>query len=253
MWSLLNNNIYCAEKEQLRNNQIHFEKLLCTKARVNNKGNEMPFFLKNKSYLRELIRTRERTINVINNMMNKKLKSVAKSPSSYSKYISTPKYCPAFDRKRFNFSRVEQERKIYSENKSFYKRFMERKPTYSTKNLLKKSNYEQNIRNSISRGRYLQKFSLKLCTYREFKSNLMKMSSYLRDKIESLNDTCLSDNCLKTNSIEYSNSFNNDLYFSSNNNNSLSMNNFYNKKPKFKIQYDRKEINGIKLKIPGKK
>ena len=44
MWSLLNNNIYCAEKEQLKVNQIHFEKLLCTKSKINNKGIKTPFF-----------------------------------------------------------------------------------------------------------------------------------------------------------------------------------------------------------------
>ena len=162
MWSLLNNNIYCAEKEQLKVNQIHFEKLLCTKSKINNKGIKTPFFLKNKSYIRELARTRAAKINAINNLMNRKLKLVARTPSRYSREINTPKYCPAFDKLRFNFDRIERDRKIKSENLSFYSRFKERKPTYSTKNFLKKSEYEKHIRSNIARSTELQRFSLKL-------------------------------------------------------------------------------------------
>ena len=247
MWSLLNNNIYCAEKEQLKVNQIHFEKLLNTKARLDNKPSEIPFFLKNKSYLKELIRTRDTKINYINNMMNKKLKFVSKSPSQYSSFINSPKYCPALDKQRFNFARIEREREIHSENISLYKRFKEKKPTYSTKIFLKKSENLERIKNNISKGRHIQKFSLKLCTFREFKTNLMRESSKLRGKMKSLNETSLSNNNLyNTKSLEYPNSFNNVLNFSSDNNNSLSIRNLGNKKSRIKLKYMKNKINNIK-------
>lgn len=247
MWSLLNNNIYCAEKEQLKVNQIHFEKLLNTKARLNNKPSEIPFFLKNKSYLRELMRTRDSKINYINNMMNKKLEFVSKSPSRYSRFINSPKYCPALDKQRFNYARIERDREIASENKSMYKRFKEKKPTYSTKILLKKSENLEHIRNNISKGRHVQKFSLKLCTFREFKTNLMRESSKLRGKKIGLNETNLSNsNLYKANSLEFPNSFNNELNFSSDNNNTLSIRNICNKNSKIKLKYMKNKINNIK-------
>ena len=246
MWSLLKSNIHCAEKEYLRNNQIHFENLLCTKARVDNKGIEIPNFLKNKSYLRELVRTRERKIKVINNMMNYKLKLVAKSPSCYSKEMNSPKYCPAFDRQRFNYSKVERERKIFLENESFYKRFKEKKSSYSSKNFLIKYDYERYIKNNISRSSYPQRFSLKLCTFREFKTNLIRESNKLRKKLKYLNETSLSDSFRKCNSIEYKNNYNNDLYFSIDINKSSNINSLYNKKTKSKVNYIRNKINDMK-------
>ena len=246
MWSLLNNNIYCAEKEQLKVNQIHFEKLLCTKSKINNKGIKTPFFLKNKSYLRELARTRAAKINAINNLMNRKLKLVARTPSRYSREINTPKYCPAFDKLRFNFDRIERDRKIKSENFSFYSRFKERKPTYSTKNFLKKSEYEKHIRNNIARSTELQRFSLKLCTFKEFKTNLMKESSNFGEKNNGLNDTCFSDNIQNANSIEYPNCFNSESNFYSDYNNSLSSREIFNNKLKFKLDFMKDKYHDIK-------
>ena len=239
MWSLLNNNIYCAEKEKLKVNQIHFEKLLSSKSRIDNKPKEVPFFLKNKSYLRELIKTRDSKIKAINNLMNIKLKSVANSPSLYSKDINTPKYCPAFDIQKYNLARIERERKIKLENQSYYKRFKEKKPTYSTKNLLKKAEYQEHIKNNISRGRHIHKLSLKLCTFREFKSNLFEESSKIREKHKLLNETNLSNNFYKSNPLEYQNSFNNKLNFSSDNYNSLSIRNI--RKKNFQTQNKRYE------------
>ena len=247
MWSLLNNNPYCAEKEQLKVNQIHFEKLLGLKARIDNKPNEVPFFLKNKSYLRELIRTRNNKIKAINKLMNIKLKTVAKSPSLYSKENNIPKYCPAFDRQKFNFARIERERKINSENITFYKRFKKKKPTYSTKNFLKKADYQDIIRDNISRGRNLQQYSLKFCTFREFKSHFIKESSKIRGKHKLLNKTNSSNNFYKPNSLETPNGFNNKHNFSSDNYKSLSDRNISNKISKPKLNNIRNEIKSTRL------
>ena len=231
MWNLLRNNHYCDEKEILRTSQIHLEKLLNTKSNIINNSPITPLFLKNKSYLRELVRTRQRNININNNIMYKKLNFVSKSPSNYSKCKNIPKYCPAFDKRKFNFSRKEKERTISYENKSFYDRFINRKPTYSTKKLLQQSFYTDYIMQNISRKRFLPNVPLKLCTFREFKSNLMKESCKICDMNSFLNNGKISN----SHTIEY-NHFNNQNYADSNINNNFSKTDIYNKRPSYKIK-----------------
>ena len=246
MWRLLNNNIYCAEMELLKTNQIHFEKLLCAKSKINTRAKKTPFFLINKSYLRELARTRNAEINSINNLMTKKFKFVKRNPSLYSREINTPKYCPAFDKLRFNFSKIERERQIYLENLSFYNRFKDRKPAYSTKNLLKKSEYEKHLRKNIARSTELQKFSLNLCTFRQFKENLMKDSPKFHEKINGLNETVFSDNLPNIISIENPNSFSMEINLNSDNINSISIKEICKNKSKFKLAHIREKFHDTK-------
>ena len=237
MWNLLRNNYLCDEKELLRTSQIHLEKLLNTKSNISTKGPKTPLFLKNKSYLKELIRTKQRNIKINNNIMYNKLISVSNSPSIYSKFNNIPKYCPAFDKKKFNYKRIEREKNISYENRTFFDRFIKRRPTYSTKNFMRQSCYERYIRNNISRTKFLPNVSLKLCTFREFKSNLMKESDKMHDMNPYLNETKLNDHSNTT----MQNNFNNPIYFNSNINNSLSKTDLYNKMPSFK-----KKINNMK-------
>ena len=185
MWSIINNNFICSEKELLRVNKIHLEKLLNMKSDLNTKGPVTPFFLKNKSYLREILRTRENKRNNDNNIIFKKLIFMSTSPSPYSKY-NIPKYCPAFDKQRFNFNKIEKELNIYNDNISFYKRFSARKSNYSTKKYLKKNNYENIIKHNISRRKFLPQVSLKMCTYRQFKSNLLKESIKIKESYKNI-------------------------------------------------------------------
>ena len=185
MWSIINNNFICSEKELFRVNKIHLEKLLNSKSNLNNKASETPYFLKNKSYLREIIRAKELKRNNDNNIMLKRLIFMATSPSPYSK-SNTPKYCPAFDKQRFNFGKIEREINIYNDNISFYKRFSKKKPYYSAKQFFIKNDYENIIKNNISRSKFLPKIALKLCTYRQFKSNLLKESNKIKESIKKL-------------------------------------------------------------------
>ena len=194
MWNMIYNNYSCAEKETLKTYQKLFEKLLSVKSKINTKARETPIFLKIKASLKELQRDEERKITKINNLLNNKIKSVMNSPSKYSQTLSSPKYCPAFDKRRFNFSRIEQERKIISENNSLLVRFSQRKPTYSTKNLLRKNYFEQYIKKNISKSKFLPKVSLKLRTFGDFKSNVIKDSTKYFNKFENLNNTTLLEN-----------------------------------------------------------
>ena len=68
MWSLLINNYSCNEKDILRTSQIHFEKLLSAKSNINNKVPKIPIFMKNKIYLKQFIKAKERKINIGNNI-----------------------------------------------------------------------------------------------------------------------------------------------------------------------------------------
>ena len=192
MWSLFINNYFCNEKDILRTSQIHFEKLLRTKSNINNKEPMIPLFLKNKLYLRQFLKAKERKISIGNNIMYNKLTSAASCCSPYSKCRNIPKYCPAFDKEKYCYSRVERERTISSQNQSFYERFSKRKSFYPITNFLKKSKYEEYIKNNISRTRYLPKVTLKLCTFKEFKSHLMKETSKIKENSLNLNETNIS-------------------------------------------------------------
>ena len=120
MWSLLINNHSTNEHDILRASQIHLEKLLSTKSHINNKGPKVPFFMKNKIYLKQFIKANERKINFGNNIMYNKLFWAANCISPYSKYKNIPKYCAAFDKKKFTYSKIERERTISAENQTFY-------------------------------------------------------------------------------------------------------------------------------------
>ena len=185
MWSIINNNFICSEKELLRVNKIHLEKLLNMKSDLNTKGPVTPFFLKNKSYLREIHRTREYKRNNDNNIIFKKLIFMSTSPSPYSKH-NIPKYCPAFDKQRFNFNKIERELNIYNDNISFYKRFSAKKSNYSANKYFKKNDYENIIKHNISKSKFLPQVSLKMCTYRQFKSNLLKESNKIKEAYKSI-------------------------------------------------------------------
>ena len=239
MWNLLNNNYSCAEKETLKSYQKLFIRLLSAKSKINNKANETPFFLINKSSLKEFKRDEERKITKINNLLNTKIQHVMNSPSKYSQRVNSPKYCPALDKQRYNYSRIEKERNIFSENKSLFQRFTQRKPTYSTKNLLRKYDYEQYIKNNISKSKFLPKVPLKLRTFGNFKFNLIKESTNYYNNLENLNNTNISENSnnnrfrrnLDMENINLQNfSFCNDI----NNNNCFSPKNFF-KNIRYKI------------------
>ena len=248
MWNLIYNNYSCSEIETFKSYQKLFEKLLMVKSNINNKGKETPIFLKCKTSLKEQKKDEERRITKINNLLNTKIKSVMNSPSKYSKIFSSPKYCPAFDKQRFNFSRIELEKKINSENNSLLIRFIKRRPTYSTKNLLRKYNYEQYIKNNISKSKFLPKVSLNLRTFGDFKTNFIKDSINLFNKFENLNNTTLSEinnnNPIKKNLV-YEKINKTNIPFNENNNSYLSVKESLNRIQKHLIKNISLKIDNI--------
>ena len=109
---------------------------------------------------------------------------MANNPSPYSKYTNIPKYCPALDKLRFNYSKIERDNNIYNENESFFKRFSSKKSIYSTKKFLKQSEYENYLKNNISNSRFLPDIPLRLVTFRQFKSNLLKQTKKIREDMK---------------------------------------------------------------------
>ena len=223
MWNLISNNFYCNEKEILRTSQIHLEKLLNIRANIDNKGPETPFFLRNKLHLKQNLKEKKRKIVIGNNIIYRRLSSVKNICSPYSKSRNFPKYCPAFDKMKFNFNRKEKQRIISSENSSFYKRFSQNRSFYPFLSFMKKSEYEEYIRHNISKTKFLPKVSLKLCTFKEFKQHFMREYPMLNEKDNSLyhnniNKSLLSDNAKavsdnKTNNkkIRLNNTFNKEI------------------------------------------
>ena len=123
MWNMINNNFICGEKDLFRSYKVHLENLLHKKSDLDNKGPEIPFFLKNQLSKKGLIIIKESKINNDNYIINKKLKFMSNSPSPYSKYYNMPKYSQALAKQRFNSKLKERNISIHNENISFYKRF----------------------------------------------------------------------------------------------------------------------------------
>ena len=215
MWNLLNNNYICNEKDILRAHKIHLQNLLNKKSYLNNKGPEIPYFLKNKLSLKELIRSNQSRIDNDNHIMYKKLMYMANNHSPYSKYTNMPKYCPALDKLRFNYSKIERDNNIYNENESFFKRFSSKKSIYSTKQLLKKSEYENYLKNNISNSRFLPDIPLRLVTFRQFKSNLLKQTKKIRNNVKKAAMTI--GGLTKKNKLNKSISAKDIIYFNRNN------------------------------------
>ena len=233
MWNLLINNHSCNEKEILRTTKIHLEKLIKTKTNIDNKSPKIPLFLKNKIYLRQYIKAKDRKIKIGNYFMYDKLASLVTTCSPYSQTRNIPKYCPAFDKKKFDYSRIERERTISIENQSFYKRFIQRKTNYPVTKFLKKSKYEQYIKHNISKAKFFPKVTFKLCTFNEFKYNVMKESSVGKENSFHLNETNISL-ISKSKSKNHKRYLNNTFYKNSNNNNSINKKNLISQNSIFK-------------------
>ena len=158
---------------------------------------------------------------------------MASTPSPYSKCYK-PKYCPAFDKQKFNFDKIEREYNIYNDNVSFFKRFSNRKTLYSAKNYFKKNDYENYIKCNISRSKFLPQIPLKLCTFRQFRKNLFKESGKIREKMKNFSKSHNDDlYFIKSNSTNdlltrKSNGAKEDTTYNNNNNNRLYLNNINN-------------------------
>ena len=250
MWNLLINNYYCNEKDIFRTNKIHCEKLLNAKTHIDNKEPLIPKFFQKKIYFKQFLKAKERKIKIGNNIMYKKLISVVNTFSPYSKTRNIPKYCAAFDKQKFNFSKLERERNISSENHSFYERFIRGKSHYPLNYYLQKSEYEDYIKHNISKTKFLPKVTLKLLTFKGFKNKLMQHSSIINDPSALFHDVNVSA-ISKTKSKIKRIHLDNDIHKNDSCNNIFHKSDMYKQKPKYRYK-NLKRCQSVKLKTSNK-
>ena len=172
MWRLRKNNLLVNEKDKLFVHKVHLERLLHAKSHIENKGPDTPFFMKNKLSKKEINRVKEKKRCYENSIIFSRLLDINNTFSPYSK-INKPFYCPAFDKKRHNFHKIEKQNDIYKYNKFLFNRLINEKSFYPTQRLLVKNDYENYIKDNIKRKR-LDNPNLNFVTFNKFKTNIVK-------------------------------------------------------------------------------
>lgn len=172
MWRIRKNNLLINQKEKLELHKTQLERLLQIKTKINNNGPPLPFFLRNKLSKKEAYKEKEHQILYENSIIYSRLLSIHHSPSPYSK-CNGPVYCPAFDKKRFHYDKKEKEKALTKRNKYYYERFTKQKPYYCAKNQFEINDYENYIKNNISKH-HSDNPNIFFCTFKDFKDNLIK-------------------------------------------------------------------------------
>jgi len=172
MWNFRKNNLLVNDKDKLFVHRVHLENLLHAKSYINNKGRETPYFIKYKLSKRKSLRDRERKINYENSIIFSRLVEINKSISPYSSTYR-PIYCASFDRTKYTFNESEKKREICKENLSLFRRLIEEKPFYTTKNILKANDNEMYLKEIIKRQR-TDNPNINFATFYQFRKNLAK-------------------------------------------------------------------------------
>ena len=107
MWRFRKNNLLVNEKDKLFVHKVHLERLLHAKTHIENKGPEIPYFMKNKLSKKEIMRVKEKKRCYENGIIFSRLLEINNALSPYSK-SNKPAYCPAFDKKKHNFDKKEK-------------------------------------------------------------------------------------------------------------------------------------------------
>lgn len=172
MWRIMKNNLVINDKDKLFVHRVHLENLLHAKSYINNKGKETPYFIKYKLSRRKFLRDQESKINYENSIIFSRLVEISKSISPYSSTYR-PMYCASFDRKKYTFNKSEKEREISKDNLNLFKRLIQEKSFYTTKNILKSNDFELYLKEIIKRQR-TDNPNIKFATFYQFKKNLAK-------------------------------------------------------------------------------
>ena len=172
MWNYRYNNLLIKEQDQLFIHKAELERLLHTKPKVQNKGPDLPYFLKEKLSKKEEGRTKEKNRLYINSVILSRLLKINKTSSPYSK-SNSPKYCPAFDRKKHHFDMIESERNLKNSNNFLFKRLSREKSFYESEKFFKRNNFDKYIKSKIKR-QHLDNPNLKFVSFSQFKKNIIK-------------------------------------------------------------------------------
>jgi len=108
------------------------ERLLYAKPHIQNKGPEIPYFMKYKLSQKELLKVKERKRCYENGIIFSRLLEIDKSASPYS-IKNQPAYCPAFDKKKHYFDKLEKLRDLTKENQFLFSRLVSERSYYPSK------------------------------------------------------------------------------------------------------------------------
>ena len=183
MWNVEINNSNVNSFYCFKSHQSHLERLFQAKSKIDDKGKKIPYFLSKHLSKRKLRKDILEKINNENYIIFNKMLNISEKNSPYSLDESFPIYCPAFDKKKFCFDKIERNREINKMNNLFYKRFLSIKPTYSAKNFLKQYNYKKNIENRIKKVNFNP--NLSFVSFNKFRQNVF--NELIKNKINKSN------------------------------------------------------------------
>ncbi len=172
------NSFYC-----FQSHKSHLERLMQAKSKIDDKGKRIPFFLSHNISKKKLRKDILEKINNENSVLFNRMLNISEKKSPYSLDEKFPKYCAAFDKKKFSFNKIERNREINKTNNLFYKRFLSIKPTYSAKNFLKQYNYKKNIENRIKKVNFNP--NLSFVSFNKFRQNVF--NELIKNKINKSN------------------------------------------------------------------
>ena len=172
MWRFRKNNLIINDKDNLFVHKVHLERLLYAKPHIQNKGPEIPYFMKYKLSQKELLKVKERKRCYENGIIFSRLLEIDKSASPYS-IKNQPAYCPAFDKKKHYFDKLEKLRDLTKENQFLFSRLFSERSYYPSKLHFNINDFEIYLRNNIKRTR-MDNPNIKFATFTEFRRNLSK-------------------------------------------------------------------------------
>ena len=182
MWRFRKNNLIINDQDNFAAHKAHLEKLFHIKSHIQNKGPEMPYFLKNKISTNHLLRSKEDKKCYENAIIFSRLLEIDSSKSYYNK-TKCPLYCAAFDFQKYNFDKEEKMRDTQRENQKIFVRLIKQKSHYPTKKFLN-VNYIKNYYKSIARRQRFDNPNINYATFNEFKDNILQ--SYNLRKVHSV-------------------------------------------------------------------
>jgi hypothetical protein len=235
MWRFRKNNLLINERDELFVHKVHLERLLHAKTHIQNKGPDIPYFMKNKLSKKETMRVKERKRCYENSIIFSRLLEINKACSPYSK-TNTPLYCPAFDKKKHNFDKIEKQNELNKHNEFLFNRFVKEKSFYPTQHLLDINDFENYLRGNIKR-QHIANPNIRFATFSQFKKNISRnyilrrsnSAKTFRNNYEPKTDPLKMEKNDKNNYSNFSNivpnkNYNNRLKKNKRNNNNISSN-----------------------------
>ena len=149
MWHICSQNPICNQHEKINEQRLHIERVLSIKGKTNSSCPYKPKFLKTKLKKKEMEEELQDKIEYENKNLLMRIIEAEIKPSKYNMSISCPADCPAFDKEKMLEKRIRSEFEKYKTNCTIYEKIAKVKPSYDTKEILKKSAVYEGIAKRI--------------------------------------------------------------------------------------------------------